>query len=295
MMTLEEIEIRRDILFERLKNCEICPWQCRVNRLSGQIGKCRSLGKAIVSSASQHFGEEPPLVGSNGSGTIFFTNCNLFCIYCQNYDISRLQYGKEIEDYQLANMMLHLQELGCHNINLVSPTHFVPQIVSSLKIAIEKGLTIPIVYNTGGYDSVDTLKLLDGIIDIYMPDFKYWDNNKAFKYSGVKDYCEVAKAALSEMYRQVGDLLIDKNGIAVRGLLVRHLVLPNNLKETEKILEFIANNLSRNTYINIMNQYRPCFQAFRRPEINRIITTNEYRYAVDYALKLGLHRGINLD
>lgn len=264
-----------------------------VNRLSGQIGKCRSLKKPIISSVAPHFGEEPPLVGYNGSGTIFFTNCNLFCVYCQNYEISRLKQGREIEDHQLAKIMLHLQELGCHNINLVSPTHYVPQIIASLEIAFKKGLNLPIVYNTGSYDSVDTLKMLDGIVDSYMPDFKYWDDENAFKYSGVKNYREFAQPAFLEMHRQVGDLEIDRHGIAIRGLLIRHLVLPNNIAGTQNVLEFIAKEISQDSYVTIMDQYRPCFQAFRRQELNRRITSREYQSAVQYARELGLHRGFD--
>lgn len=261
--------------------------------MAGQIGKCRSKFLPIISSASPHFGEEPPLVGRRGSGTIFFTNCNLMCIYCQNYDISRLKKGEEIELGMLAAIMIRLQEHGCHNINLVTPTQFIPQIAAALNMAASNGLNIPIVYNTGGYDSVETLKELEGVIDIYMPDFKYWNDNHAVKYSGAQRYQEIAKQALAEMHRQVGDLKIDDRGIAYRGLLIRHLVLPNNLAGTHDVLTFIAEHISRNSYVNIMDQYRPCFQAFRRPELNRRITPQEYASAVHHAREVGLHRGFD--
>ncbi|HDN80753.1 MAG TPA: radical SAM protein, partial [Chloroflexi bacterium] len=223
-------------------------------------------------------------------GTIFFTWCNLRCQYCQNYDISQLGHGREVEPEQLAAMMLHLQDMGCHNINLVSPTHVVPQILEALLIAVEKGLRLPLVYNTGGYDSLKTLKLLDGIVDIYMPDMKYSDPEVAWRYSKVKDYPAINKAAVKEMHRQVGDLVLDERGIALRGLLVRHLVLPNGLAGTGEIVRFLAEEVSRNTYLNIMDQYRPCYKAHEIPELSRRITAEEYEEAVKLAHQAGLYR-----
>jgi putative pyruvate formate lyase activating enzyme len=248
----------------------------------------------IVSNANPHFGEEPPLVGRQGSGTIFLTNCNLSCVFCQNYEISHLSQGKIVSIEQLAALMLSLQYLGCHNINLVTPTHFTAHIVKALAIAAENGLTLPIVYNCGGYESVDVLIQLDEIVDIYMPDFKYWDDENAFKYSGVRNYREYTKNAFLEMQRQVGDLKMDSSGIAYRGLLIRHLVLPNNIAGTENILHFIADKISKDSYVNIMDQYRPCFQAWRRAEINRRITREEYILALKIAYSIGLRRGFEL-
>lgn len=286
-----ELSLRADRLKSRLESCDICPRKCGKNRLAGQIGKCRSAFLPVISSASPHYGEEPPLVGRGGSGTIFFTNCNLACIFCQNYDISRLKHGREIGIEQLAAIMLHLQEMGCHNINLVSPTHFVPQIVSALDVAASRGLSLPIVYNTGGYDSLEILREIDGIIDIYMPDFKYWDDANAVRYSGAQNYRDVVTKAIREMHRQVGDLVTDQRCVAVRGLLIRHLVLPNNLSGTNAVLRFIAEEISKETYVNIMDQYRPCFQAWRRPELNRHITTEEHESALRFARLVGLERG----
>jgi putative pyruvate formate lyase activating enzyme len=286
-----DINIRIRKLYKMLEPCRLCPRECEQNRLSGQYGICRSTDKVVVSSLSAHFGEEPPLVGWNGSGTIFFTNCNMWCLYCQNYSISHLKAGTNISITQLVEAMISLQQLGCHNINLVTPTHFVPQIVEALSTAIEKGLMIPIVYNTGGYDSVETLKLLDGLIDIYMPDIKYSDNNNARKYSGAKDYWEVVRKAVTEMHRQVGDLKINTFGIAERGLLIRHLVLPNNLAGSKKVIDFIAKEICLDSYVNIMDQYRPAFKACDYPELNRLITSEEYNEVIDYAKSLGLYRG----
>lgn len=278
-------------LYNLIKECRLCPRACKAKRFEKKYGVCRSTNQLFVSSLSAHFGEEPVLVGWNGSGTIFFTNCNLWCIYCQNYDISHLKNGEPISIQQLAEAMLSLQQLGCHNINLVTPTHYVPMIIDSLNIAAEKGLNIPVVYNSGGYESVETLKYLDGIIDIYMPDIKYSDNHNSKKYSGVDDYWDVVRKAVIEMHRQVGDLKINNFGIADRGLLVRHLVLPNNIAGSERVLDFIANEICIDTYVNIMDQYRPCFKASLYPELNRRITESEYQYVLQYAESLGLHRG----
>ncbi|MEW6162409.1 MAG: radical SAM protein [Nitrospirota bacterium] len=274
---------------EILRECTLCPRSCRVDRTSGQKGFCRTGDKPFVSSWGPHFGEERPLVGRFGSGTIFFGNCNLGCLFCQNYSISHLGEGVEISFEKLADIMLALQRGGCHNINLVTPTHQMPMILRSVQIAADKGLNIPIVYNCGGYESLHSIKLLDGVVDIYMPDFKYTDPEMAFRYSKAKDYPEAAMAAIKEMHRQVGDLIIDK-GIALRGLLVRHLVLPEGIAGTAGVVKFIAEEISKNTYINIMDQYRPCFKAFENPPLNRRITEKEYREAVRMASEAGLKR-----
>lgn len=245
----------------------------------------------MISSYGAHFGEERELVGIFGSGTIFLTGCNLHCLYCQNYDISNLNVGYQISIEKFSDIMLALQKGGCHNINFVTPTHFTPQIVEAVALAKEKGLDVPLVYNCGGYEEVDTLKLINGIIDIYMPDIKYSNAHVAKKYSNAPDYPEVAKLALKEMHRQVGDLVIDKDGVAKRGLLVRHLVLPNALAGTKEILHFIATEISKDTYVNIMDQYRPCSKAIDFPEINRMITMDEYRKATSIAKEEGLYRG----
>jgi putative pyruvate formate lyase activating enzyme len=281
---------------EILSDCTLCPRECHVDRTSGKRGFCRTGDMPFVSSWGPHFGEERPLVGRYGSGTIFFGNCNLGCIFCQNYSISRLGEGTEISHEKLSEIMLSLQENGCHNINLVTPTHQVPAIIKSVKIAAEKGLGIPLVYNCGGYESVETLQILDGIIDIYMPDLKYADKEYSSKYSDSDDYPEKAKSAIKEMHRQVGDLTLDEAGIAVRGLLVRHLVLPEDTAGTEEVVRFISEEISKNTYINIMDQYHPCFKAMENPPLNRRITGKEYADAIKYAIRAGLNRidGVNV-
>jgi putative pyruvate formate lyase activating enzyme len=275
---------------EILKECILCPRHCRVDRTSGELGFCRTKNKPFVASWGPHFGEERPLVGRFGSGTIFFSHCNLGCIFCQNWTISHLGEGSEMSFERLAKLMLNLQETGCHNINLVTPTHQMPMILRSTAIAIDMGLNIPIVYNCGGYESVESLKILDGVIDIYMPDFKYSNPEMALKYSRAKDYPEAAKAAIKEMHRQVGDLIIDERGIALRGLLIRHLVLPEGAAGTGEVIRFIAEEISRNTYINIMDQYRPCYEAFEHPPLDRRITKREYNEALEMAIKAGLKR-----
>jgi putative pyruvate formate lyase activating enzyme len=274
---------------EILKECTLCPRTCKVDRTSGLKGFCRTGNKPFVSSWGPHFGEERPLVGRFGSGTIFFGNCNLGCLFCQNYSISHLGEGEEISFERLADIMLSLQREGCHNINLVTPTHQMPMILRAIQIASERGLQIPIVYNCGGYESLHSLKILEGVIDIYMPDFKYIDPEKAERYSYAKDYPEVAKSALKEMHRQVGDLIIDK-GVALRGLLVRHLVLPDGIAGTGGVVAFIAEEISKDTYINIMDQYRPCFKAFDHPPLDRRITKSEYMEALKVAVGAGLTR-----
>ncbi|MCX7792810.1 MAG: radical SAM protein [Thermodesulfovibrionales bacterium] len=289
-MKIESKEKVVEELYNLLRECRLCPRNCRVNRLEGKKGFCRTGSKPVISSWGPHFGEERPLVGRFGSGTIFFTHCNLGCLYCQNWTISHLGEGEETTVERLANIMLMLQSEGCHNINLVTPTHQTPMIVEAIFIARDKGLEIPVVYNCGGYESVETLRLLDGIIDIYMPDIKYMSGEFAKKYSLAPDYPEIVKAAVKEMHRQVGDLLIDQRGIAVKGLLVRHLVLPNDIAQTEEVVKFIAQEISKNTYINIMDQYRPCYRAFEFPELSRRITPGEYESAIKAALKAGLKR-----
>ncbi|PIQ93780.1 MAG: radical SAM protein [Nitrospirae bacterium CG_4_10_14_0_8_um_filter_41_23] len=273
-----------------LKKCTLCPRKCEIDRTSEQRGFCRTGDKPFISSWGPHFGEERPLVGKLGSGTIFFGNCNLDCIFCQNYSISHLGEGSEISFEKLADIMLSLQHEGCHNINLVTPAHQTPMILRSLRIASEKGLNIPIVYNCGGYESLQTIRLLDGIVDIYMPDFKYSDPDMALRYSNAEDYPEAAKAAIKEMHKQVGDLLIDNRGIAMRGLLVRHLVLPEGIAGTAGVVKFIAGEVSKDTYINIMDQYHPCFKAFDNPPLDRRITGREYSEAIRMAVESGLTR-----
>jgi len=287
----EEFDRRIEKAYKLLSSCEVCPHKCKVNRLEGERGFCRSGEEVIVSSYNAHFGEEPPLVGNFGSGTIFFTNCNLKCVYCQNYPISQLGNGNKVILPDLAKIMLALQKRRCHNINLVTPTHFVPQILNSLKLAIKMGLHIPIVYNTSGYDSVNTLNLLDGVVDIYLPDARYADNEIARKYSSAPDYFEIMKKALKEMYHQVGDLALDKAGVARSGLIVRHLVLPEGLSGTRKIMQFIAREISPHTYISLMAQYFPAYQAGQFPSLSRRINREEYREALQAFKEEGLEDG----
>ena len=287
----EEFDRRIEKAYKLLSSCEVCPHKCRVNRLRGEQGICRSGEEVIVSSYNAHFGEEPPLVGNFGSGTIFFTNCNLKCVYCQNYPISQLGNGNKVSLSELAKIMLALQKRECHNINLVTPTHFVPQILKSLKLAIKMGLRVPIVYNSSGYESVRTLKLLDGIVDIYLPDARYADDEIARKYSSAPDYFEIMKKALKEMHRQVGDLVTDKIGIAYSGLIVRHLVLPEGLSGTKKIMRFIAREISPYTYISLMAQYFPAYQAGQFPPLSRRINRKEYREALRAFEEEGLGNG----
>lgn len=274
----------------KLHSCTLCPRECEVDRLSGEVGDCRTAEDAYVSSFNAHFGEEPPLVGAFGSGTIFFTHCNLLCNFCQNYDISHEGDGVEYSLGQLAGTMLILQNSGCHNINFVTPSHVVPQILAALDMAIEGGLKIPLVYNSSGYDKVETLQLLEGVVDIYMPDFKFWDPKIAELTCNAPDYPEVARKALKEMHRQVGDLQIDHRGIATRGLLVRHLVMPNGTAGTREVMTFIANEISRNTYVNIMDQYRPCGKAHHVEAIAQSLSPTDYQYAMEEARQAGITR-----
>jgi len=257
--------------------------------LAGEKGKCHVTSEVMISSFGPHFGEEAPLVGRSGSGTIFFTFCNLRCVFCQNYTISQLGEGYITSSEELAEMMLSLQAKGCHNINLVSPTHVVPYILEALELAAGMGLHLPLVYNSGGYDSVETLQLLDGVVDIYMPDMKYSDGEIAEALSGVKDYPAVNKAAIKEMHHQVGDLEIIQ-GVAQRGLLVRHLVLPNYLAGTQGVISFLTQEISKNTYLNIMTQYHPCYKAFGVPQLARSTSEEEFNQALELAYQQGLNR-----
>lgn len=285
-----ELRDRVEAARSLLRNCRVCPRHCGVDRLNGELGKCRTPGGVMVSSYGPHFGEESPLVGRNGSGTIFFTNCNLRCVFCQNYSISQLGEGDKVSKEELACVMLSLQDKGCHNINLVSPTHVVPQILEAFEMAVKSGLQLPLVYNSGGYDSIETLRLLEGIVDIYMPDMKYSDEKNAEKLSGVENYPSINRAAVKEMHRQVGDLQINEDGIAQRGLLVRHLVLPHGLAGTKEVVNFLANEVSPDTYVNIMAQYHPCHKAFQFPSLSRRISAGEFQEAVTLARQAGLCR-----
>lgn len=270
-------------------SCNLCPQRCGTDRTKSSAGKCRSGNLPIISSFSPHFGEESPLTGNRGSGTIFFGNCNLSCIFCQNYDISQCGVGKEMNHSDLANIMITLQQLGCHNINFVSPSHMVSPILNALPEAIDMGLNIPLVYNSGGYDLASTIELLDGIFDIYMPDLKYMDNTIANELSGIEDYVEMATASIIEMHRQVGDLQVDEYGIARKGLIIRHLVMPDNIAQTYKVIDFVK-ELSPDTYLNLMDQYRPAFHAMSNPKINKKLTAEEFKRAYNYAVDIGLCR-----
>jgi putative pyruvate formate lyase activating enzyme len=282
----EKIDTAQNILTD----CVLCPRQCHVDRQAEDRGICRTGAMAMVSSFAPHFGEEAPLVGRHGSGTIFFTHCSLLCHFCQNYEISHEGWGSAVTDTQLAAMMLDLQERGCHNINLVTPTHVVPQILSAVHIAAQKGLNIPLVYNCGGYEQIETLRLMDGVIDIYMPDFKFWDGGIAETTCHAPDYPEIARQAVIEMHRQCGDLIIDSEGIARRGLIVRHLVLPDDLAGTRNIMQFIARSVSTKTYVNVMSQFRPCGQADKIPGLDRRLTPAEFRAALSAAREEGITR-----
>jgi putative pyruvate formate lyase activating enzyme len=286
-----ELARRARALYLSYRNCRLCPRECCVNRLRGEKGVCLAPAAATVYSAHPHFGEEAPLSGRRGSGTIFFGQCNLRCVFCQNFEIVQPGAGSPVSDTELADLMIGLQRRGCHNINLVTPTHYVPSIVQALRIAVRQGLRIPLVYNCCGYEPVHVLRQLDGIVDIYLPDFKYADPEAACRYSpGARDYPEVAAAAIEEMRRQVGELVLDEDGIALRGLMVRHLVLPGNAAGTDKFVRFVADRLGPETYVNIMSQYRPAYRAFRFPELSRRITDEEYRQALEWARQAGLTR-----
>ncbi len=276
------------ILWESMNPCTLCPRQCKTNRDRGQMGFCGIANRAVVSSVGPHFGEESVLVGGGGSGTIFFAGCNLGCVFCQNFDISHNRAGRKMTVEQLAEAMLGLQDYGCSNINFVTPTHAVAAITAAIELSRQKGLKLPTVYNTGGYDSVETLKLLEGFVDIYMPDMKYADSKVAEELSTAPDYPQVNFTAIKEMHRQVGDLQV-KKGLATRGLLVRHLVLPENLAGSFEVIDFLAEQISVKTTINVMNQYRPCYKASLHPKINRRPTFEEIKSARQYAIKKGLN------
>jgi putative pyruvate formate lyase activating enzyme len=284
-------ELRRRIaaLEALTAQCRLCPRQCRARRFHGETGVCGVGSQALVSSYGPHFGEEGPLVGRGGSGTIFLARCNLQCVYCQNFEISQRGDGEPVGSERLARIMLELQRLGCHNINVVTPTHQVLQFLQALPGAIEGGLTLPLVYNCGGYESLEVLGLLDGIVDIYMPDVKYADADVARRYSGVPEYPRVVKAAVREMHRQVGDLAMDARGVARRGLLVRHLVLPEGLAGTDEVVAFLA-GLSPGTYLNVMGQYRPCYRAHEFPALGRRPSAAEMAHALRSARAAGLYR-----
>lgn len=285
-----DLKRRATRLWAMMESCQLCPRRCGVNRLKGMTGFCRAPGaKLFVSSFHPHFGEERPLVGYGGSGTVFFTHCNLRCVFCQNWEISHHGIGSETDIQELAKMMLRLQEFGCHNINIVTPTHYSAFLLKALDIAAEMGLRLPIVYNTSGWERLEILEILDGIVDIYLPDFKYWSSAMAAKYSsGAENYPEVTKKAILEMQRQVGVAKLAKDGTMQRGLIIRHLVMPNNVGGSEEIMKWIAENLPKNTYVNIMAQYNPVFKAYEYPEISRRITEEEYKKVVKRARELGL-------
>jgi putative pyruvate formate lyase activating enzyme len=289
-----ELAKRAERLWNIMESCQLCPRQCGVNRLEGEVGFCHSPGSTLVVSAFHpHFGEEKPLVGTGGSGTIFITHCNLRCVFCQNWEISQLGIGDETSFDQLAAMMLRLQEIGCHNINFVTPTHYSAPILKALDIAAENGLRLPVVYNTSGWERLEILEVLDGIVDIYLPDIKYWDSDMSSKYSsGAENYPEVTKAAVLEMHRQVGVAKPPQDGVMRRGLMIRHLVMPNNVGGSEKIMEWIGENLPEDTYVNIMAQYTPMFKAYEYPDLSRRVTIKEYNKVVNKAQEVGLS---NLD
>lgn len=285
-LLLQKVNTARRILGE----CTLCPRNCRVDRHAGERGECETGAEAVVSSFNAHFGEEPPLVGMNGSGTIFFTHCNLKCNFCQNFDISHQGKGEVVSTAQLATMMLALQNAGCHNINLVTPTHVVPQIISAVYMAIDAGLSIPLVYNSSGYENIETLQLLDGIIDIYMPDFKFWDPAVAELTCHAAEYPEAARQALKEMHRQVGDLKINAEGLAERGLIIRHLVLPAGMAGTREVMSFIVNELSDNSYVNLMDQYRPCGLAYQVAALRKPLSREQFEKAMAQTLAAGIKR-----
>ncbi len=282
---------KRVLLAQELQaHCTACGWACKVDRRTVAKGVCRTGFQARVSSYGPHPGEEPPISGWKGSGTVFFSSCNMHCQYCQNADISQSLAGDEIDDETLADIFLALQGMGCHNLNLVSPTHVLLPILSALAVAAERGLQLPLVYNTGGYDSVEALKLLDGVVDIYMPDMKYASAQTARFYSKAPNYPQVNQAAVREMHCQVGDLVVDSRGLAVRGVLVRHLVLPHNLAGTEQVVRFLADEISKDTYLNVMDQYHPAYKALQFTRLNRRITPLEFTTALQSAREAGLRR-----
>ncbi len=273
-----------------LRSCTVCPFACGVNRLRGEQGRCRSGYLPKIASCTIHHGEEPPISGTRGSGTLFFSGCPLSCLFCQNYPISQLGYGKEVQIAELADCMLELQKKGAHNINLVTPTHFVPQIIEALISAKERGLYLPVVYNSGGYELVGTLKLLEGLVDVYLPDMKYGSSENAQKYSNAPDYVSINMDAVREMYRQVGNLECDENGVALKGLIIRHLILPGGIGRTDDVLKSIA-EISPTIHVSLMGQYFPAYRSVSIPELNRKITSEEYREAVELLKTYGLENG----
>ncbi len=285
-----KLKERISLLNEFLSKCELCPHKCGVNRLKGNLGLCRAGINPRIFSYQFHLGEEPAISGVSGSGTIFFSHCTGRCIYCQNWHFSRLGEGKEVTAEGLSDIMMELQKGGCHNINLVTPTHYIAQILAALEIAIGRGLNIPIVYNTSGYERIEVLKLLEGIIDIYLPDMRYGNNGPAEKYSGFKNYVEINRMSIKEMYRQVGNVKLE-NDIAVRGLIIRHLILPHNLSGTPEVMQFIKEEISQECFISLMSQYYPFYQADNTPLLDRPITREEYENACKVMLDLGLENG----
>jgi putative pyruvate formate lyase activating enzyme len=278
---------------ESLRSCRVCPRDCEIDRFNNKIGVCKSGRLARVASAFPHFGEEDCLRGWNGSGTIFFGWCNLRCVFCQNFETSQFGEGSEVTALELAGIMLDLQDIGCHNINFVTPEHVVPQILEALVMAVERGLRLPLVYNTSAYDSLESIRWMDGLVDIYMPDFKLWDTEHCRKYLVASDYADAARAVIAAMHAQVGDLKVDENGLALRGILVRHLVMPGLIDDTREIMLWIAANLSRDTYVNVMDQYYPAHKAETEPrfvEINRAISPDEFCGALEVARSVGLWR-----
>lgn len=291
LLNNNRLAVRAEQAYQRMADCDLCARYCHVDRFKTTKGAvCRTGTAAVVNGFGPHHGEEDPLRGTHGSGTIFFSWCNLRCVFCQNWEISQKGQGYEVTPQTLADMMLQLQAQGCHNINFVTPSHVVAQIIAAVQIAAPQGLNLPLVYNTGGYDSPEALALLDGIIDIYMPDMKYGDSGIAHQYSRVRNYVEVNFAAVKEMHRQVGDLKLDEKGIAQRGLLVRHLVLPDNLAGSKAVIAFLAEEISKNTYLNLMDQYQPCYRADENPPLDRPLDNDEYRRALELAREYGLGR-----
>jgi putative pyruvate formate lyase activating enzyme len=288
-----ELQQRIAALEGLLSPCVLCPRDCRVNRRSGELGLCQAGHQLVVAAAFPHFGEEPPLSGQGGSGAIFISWCNLLCQFCQSWEVNHRGEGVPVSARELAEIMLDLQAAGCHNVNFITPTHYAPQLIAALPFAIEQGFRLPLVYNCGGYEALEAVKLLDRIVDIYLPDIKFLDSRASEHYlDGAVDYPEVVRTVVKEMHRQVGDLVVDAHGIAQRGLIVRHLVMPGMQQDSDAVLRFIADELSPQTYVNIMDQYRPCFQAKRSPEIARRTTGVEHRTVVEMAHQLGLYRGL---
>ncbi|MDD5529734.1 MAG: 4Fe-4S cluster-binding domain-containing protein [bacterium] len=284
-----ELKKRIKKSLEMLESCELCPRKCKVNRLNDERGFCGAGRFALLASYGPHMGEEIPLVGKNGSGTIFVGGCNLKCIFCQNYEISHVMYGEEVEATQLAQIMLKLQNIKCHNINIVTPTHIVPQILEALPFAIEQGLNLPLIYNSSAYDNKEVLELLDGVVDIYMPDFKFWDSTMATQFAGTENYPLIAQNSIKEMHRQVGDLVLDENGLAERGLIARHLLLPDDMENTKEIVNFFS-SISTDTYVNIMDQYRPYGNIEGFPSLAKKITSSEFNSVLEFAKGKGLYR-----